>query len=42
MDVVQKVKVFINEKYRTMDTHRLVMNAILVISIVALTIIIST
>lgn len=42
MNIVQKIKGLAIEKYRTMDTHRLVMNAILVISIVALTVIIST
>lgn len=42
MDVIRKVWGFMNERYKTYDTHRLVMNAILIISLAALVVLIST
>ena len=42
MNIIRRFGNWINEKYRTLDTQRLVMNAILVISLSALVILIST
>lgn len=42
MNIIRRFGNWINEKYRTLDTQRLVMNAILVISLSALIILIST
>ena len=42
MNIIRRFWNWIDERYRTLDTHRLVMNAILVISMTALVVLIST
>ena len=42
LNIIRRFGSWVDEKYRTLDTQRLVMNAILVISLSALVVLIST